>query len=135
MANYFEWNDSYSVGVKAFDEDHKIIMHLLNELLKGHDSKADMQAQGEILIELIKYTRYHFRHEEELMIQSEYPDYPAHREHHDLLFDKVLKFTNDYLNRAMDFMAITTFLMEWWLGHIQEEDKQYKGWFNGRGIH
>ena len=55
------WNDSFSVGVKAMDEQHKGLVRTLNELHAAMMSGQAKAVSGDLLKTLAKYTRDHFQ--------------------------------------------------------------------------
>jgi hemerythrin-like metal-binding protein len=80
-------------------------------------------AAERLLDALIRYTRTHFDHEEARMEEIAFVDIEAHKALH-----------NDMMRRLIDLrtrlMSLTSgellgFLKDWWLSHIQDEDKKY----------
>ena len=134
MPDYFEWMDSYSVGVRAFDDSHKKLIAITNDLVAVCVENKPMDRVTEHLIELIRYTRHHFRDEEDLMKDTGFDLFEEHRKEHDVLFDRVLKFTDDLFHQRIDRSAIAEFMMDWLLTHIMEEDMAYKEHFAKLGI-
>jgi len=133
--SYFEWKDSFSVGIASIDEEHKQIIGFINRL---HTAGADAQNYKEmwnILGGLIEYTMTHFAHEEKLMKDHGYPDLAAHRESHDDLFVKV----NEYKTRLKTekegiYGEMMEFLKDWLSIHILNTDKKYSDFFKDRGV-
>lgn len=133
--SYFEWINDFSVGVAAFDAEHKQLIGYINRL---YDAVADGKAESEIanvLGGLVDYTVNHFAHEEDMMRQYDYPDFESHKNHHDSLFVKV----NEYRSRfSKERSAILPELMEfmkgWLMVHIKETDKKYSAFFSGKSI-
>lgn len=64
---YFEWNNSLSVHDELIDEDHKILIGMVNELHDAADLGKDYITLSSILERLAAYTREHFQREEDLM--------------------------------------------------------------------
>ena len=68
-----EWSDEFSVGIQEIDEQHKVLVGLLNQLhqaIREHHGRATSR---EILGRLAEYTRTHFLLEESLMRLTHYP--------------------------------------------------------------
>ncbi|MEE8433895.1 MAG: hemerythrin, partial [bacterium] len=61
MADYFEWQDSYSVGVQVFDDAHKDLIGIINRVVTACMENKPLNQMTDLLIDLIRYTRYHFR--------------------------------------------------------------------------
>ena len=132
---FIDWKDTLSVGVELFDNDHKKLVALANSL---HDSISVGAQQGAlvpILDELVKYTVFHFGHEEGMMIQYAYPDYEKHKKEHDALVEKV----QDYYDQVMEgktaiSLSLIGFLKDWLVNHIMGSDQAYKEFFKSRGV-
>lgn len=72
------WNDNFSVGVKAFDEHHHRLFDLLNGLLTAvENGTADEGKLVAALKELIDYTDYHFKAEEDLLRKNGYQGFQS----------------------------------------------------------
>ncbi len=130
MANFISWNKTLSVGIEEIDEQHKVIINLINQM---HDAIYRHQAseviQG-ILSELVEYTRIHFTVEESLMQLLNYPDYDVHCEQHQMLLDQVIKLQEKVASgkTAISF-ELMHFLKTWLTKHIMNEDMQYSTFF------
>ena len=68
-----EWTDQFSVGNPKIDQDHKVIMSLINRRITIGNNSDQNENINDILDELLEYTTYHFDREELLMKVSEYP--------------------------------------------------------------
>lgn len=132
---FIEWNDSLSVGVNIFDTDHKKLISLANSL---HDSITVGSQQGAlepILNELVKYTVYHFGREEGLMLQYAYPAYDTHKKEHDALVEKVQDYYEQVLaGKTSISLSLIGFLKEWLINHIMKSDREYREFFEKRGV-
>jgi len=63
-----QWSDQFSVNIQEIDEQHKVLVDLLNQLhnaIREHHGRATSR---EILNRLAEYTRTHFLLEESLML-------------------------------------------------------------------
>lgn len=64
MFEIFPWNPQLETGIALIDEQHRVLVNLINRLAQQHvqgASEAEVQA---ILGELADYANYHFRTEE-----------------------------------------------------------------------
>lgn len=55
------WNDSFSVGVKKIDEEHKILLNLLNSLNTKTDLMSNSEKTEETLNEMTQYAINHLK--------------------------------------------------------------------------
>lgn len=129
------WNDSFSVGVKAMDEQHKGLVKTLNELHAAMIAGQAKAVCGDLLKTLVKYTRDHFAAEETLMRRAQYQQFAAHREQHKNLTGQVETFVKRY-ERAETSLNIDLllFLRDWLATHIQKSDRDYGPWLNQHGV-
>ena len=129
------WNERFSVGVRKIDEQHKELIKMINRLIETKDTKVDSETISDILTEMTKYADYHFRAEEQYMIEYDYPDYSPHKEQH-------IEFKKKAVAFCMDTMAyketipteILSFLKNWLINHILKSDMKYKSFFNEKGL-
>ena len=123
MAAYIAWKDFYSVNNPLLDAEHKQIIESINELYVAMNGPMDSVAKKRVLERLVQYTQTHFDHEEKIMQEVDYPDLAAHRALHDDMRRQTIGLrTHLTLVTARDVLV---FLKDWWLGHIQGEDKKY----------
>jgi len=132
----FVWKDQYSVKVKDMDDQHIVLINLINDLHEAMKEGKGKQIQGKILDELIKYTKVHFSAEEELMQQNNYPGINEQKKQHEIFVSKMKGFLADHQgNKVMLSLEIMTFLRDWLLNHILKIDQKYSDFFNQKGIH
>ncbi len=132
---FINWSDSLSVGITLFDNDHKKLVSLANQLHESITVGAQQTVLAPILKELVNYTVFHFGHEEGMMLQYAYPEYQKHKKEHDALVAKV----QDYYDQVMQgktsiSLSLIGFLKDWLVNHIMVSDKEYKEFFAKKGI-
>jgi len=86
------WNDTYSVGVPAMDQQHHRLVATLNELHDAMRNGTAKQATTALVEKLVKYTLEHFAAEEQLMQRAAYPKLLAHQRLHADLRRQVEKY-------------------------------------------
>ncbi len=128
-----QWKDSYSVKILQFDNQHKKLVGMINNMHDAMSEGKGNKVVSEILQDLIRYTQHHFRSEEELMQKHGYPEMDKHLAEHQKLTSKV----TDYLSRfnsgeriSINFMQ---FLTDWLTEHIQRTDHKYTEFFQNKG--
>ncbi|PVZ63004.1 hemerythrin [Pelagibaculum spongiae] len=130
-----EWTEQLSVGIEEIDEQHKILVGLLNDLhrsiVEHHGSEQAMQT----LDKLVEYTRIHFAVEESLMRILGYPDYEEHKEHHEMLITEIgrlqQKLRDDHKSITFELLH---FLKTWLTKHILDDDMAYVDHFISVGV-
>lgn len=131
----FQWRDSYSVGVRQLDNEHRRLFELANQMYDAMYATKGPDVLGRILTELVDYTRTHLNNEERILQTYGYPDFPAHKRVHDDLTAKV----EEYVERTKGgegevFIEVARFIGDWLRGHIQSVDRKYGGFLNEKGL-
>jgi len=127
------WNDSYSVGVLAFDHQHQRLIAVINKLHDAMKEGRGKEVLDGILLELVDYTVYHFLAEEKAFLDAGYLDYAAHKREHDA-FTARIKATRSQSSSNAAALATLTQLTDWLRHHIMEADRKYVAHFAGRNV-
>lgn len=124
-----EWTDSWSVGVPRLDEEHRQLIDLINELRSLHEDGIEGRERQvrihSVMSELSWYAESHFRFEEGLMANAEYPDLVAHRASHLLFRVQLSKLATEVKDGSADLLDLYGFLAGWIRFHVLESDLQY----------
>ena len=130
-----QWSKDLSVGIEEIDEQHKVLVNLLNQLHDAIIHQHGSEVTKAILQELLEYTRVHFAVEESIMRILGYPDYEEHKRHHKQLLDEVRLLGEKVAGgkKAIGF-ELLHFLKVWLTKHIMEEDKLYVPFFLSKGV-
>ncbi len=134
----FKWQESFSSNVKEFDEQHKKLFALGNQLLDVVHASRNTDHYDDImeaLDELKEYTVYHFNAEEELMLTYNYPKLMSHKMQHKKFLGKVEELLSKDIdkNQVDVTLELLTFLADWIQNHILVTDSQYGDFFNKHG--
>ncbi len=129
------WNNSLSVNIKKFDDQHMKLVQILNQLHEAMKVGKGREILGQILQSLADYTNTHFRDEELMMKQHNYPGYEEHKKEHNALMTQVRE-TIEMHHQGKNILTqdIMTFLKNWLTGHILDRDKKYGPHLNGKGV-
>ncbi|MBF0248486.1 MAG: hemerythrin family protein [Alphaproteobacteria bacterium] len=123
-----QWGDSFVVDDGVIDRDHQALFKLINQFSLNITKFSYPSHMMPYLIELKKYTQYHFRREESLQVKSRYAYADDHRQQHaatiralDALIQKAQKANEDTVTDVA--LEISGFLQDKWLtDHIIEHD-------------
>jgi hemerythrin len=122
---HWDWDPSLSVGIEEIDKQHKQLITHINEL-KIAFSYNKMYMIEEVLENLINYTNSHFKFEEKLMEEANYPYLEEHKKSH-IAFEKRIKFFKErYENGENISKQLRSDLQLWLMHHIKEDDADYK---------
>lgn len=123
-ADFVVWQPHYSVGVKAIDEQHKQALRALNAIYKALAPGSRKQLDAD-LMRLRIFTATHFRYEEELLRILKYQGLEAHAELHRTMRDRTEHYVTDFRHGAGDELELLHLLKDWWINHINGEDRRY----------
>ncbi len=134
--SFMEWSDRYSVGVAVFDDEHKKLIAIINELydaVKAGIDKLDLQRVSDKLVE---YTLMHFKHEEMYFDDWAYPNSAAHIAKHAQLRQQVFEYRKQILEADSKELALDMldFLRDWLNQHIMVEDRKYGVFLSAKGL-
>ncbi len=129
------WEPKYSVGVTKFDEAHKKLIGLINDLYGAMKQGKGQSAVAATFVGLIDYTKVHFDDEIATMKACGYPDVINHARVHKDLVDQVLALqTRFQKGEALVALQVMDFLRGWLMNHIAGTDKKYTEHLNGKGV-
>lgn len=132
---YVEWKEEYSVGVAKFDDSHKKLCGLINELHAGIMDGKGRETQRSVLKGLVEYSMNHFSDEESLMKKYNYQEYASHKIEHEEFREKLLGFVEAYLQGSVPLTVdILGYLVEWLERHMTVTDKRYQPFFTSIGV-
>ena len=135
MSNLIDWSDDLSVGIEEIDQQHRILVGMLNELHEAIHQHKGTEATTQILKRLADYTLIHFSVEEGMMRLLDYPDYDEHKAEHDNLIEEIQELQTKVAagKKSVNF-ELLHFLKLWLSNHIQESDRHYIPHFMSHGI-
>ena len=126
------WSSTFSVGIKIIDEQHKELLHLVNDLFNhvSEDEEAERVYFRKVIEKAIEYVRVHFNTEEQIMSHTKFPGYMEHKKAHDSFVLSVVESVRNFESgKKFALLDFTRFLKEWILTHIAIMDKQYFSYF------
>lgn len=120
----FIWKSEYNLKNNDINSEHQYLLELVNVIIENREllSKSEVI---EIFQQLVNYSHFHFKNEEELMKKINYPEIEEHkRQHQEFIQDlnRIHKEILDNNNNVTD--DIISFLAEWLIDHMMITDKQ-----------
>ncbi|MGN7612490.1 bacteriohemerythrin [Magnetococcales bacterium HHB-1] len=130
------------VGVERFNKDHQRLLFYItefNRLVERFGQRKPFEDEWDqidgLFKRLDKYTKVHFKAEEDLMREYGYPHYDKHCQQHQKLIQSLAELKVHVTKRDADAIAqIKTFLLDWLTNHINHEDAQYSVFFTEKGV-
>ena len=121
--------EEFRLGHVAIDFQHDVLFALYNEMSNILSGKMDHSLIADVFSGLRLYVRIHFKYEEGLMKESNYPGREQHeQEHRDLerrvvaSIDRYRTATGEEEKRTV-VLDIQAFLLEWLTEHISKTDR------------
>jgi hemerythrin len=125
---FYEWQDSFSVGVKEMDDQHKKLIAILNHLHDAMKSGKAAKEIGLIIDEMVDYTKFHFTAEEKLMDEKKYIGLASQKAEHAAFVKKAQEFQNEINSGKLAVsLEVLNFLKDWLTNHILIIDMKYSG--------
>jgi hemerythrin len=128
MANFIEWEDRYSTGIPAIDDQHKELIALTNNLYESCQAGVDVANKqfAKALHAAVDYVKTHFGFEERLLQQKAYPYLEWHKTQHAGFIKKILEDAKRFdSGEAYVPNGFVRYLRDWILSHIALADKAY----------
>lgn len=122
-----EWKDEYLTGSENIDKEHKELFDIAqkaNLIYLLEDEEEQATSLSNIIDELYKYTKYHFKNEENYMKSVSFPLYLEHKELHDKLLE-LLNFISlniSIINIDKSGEELYDFVQKLFVNHILNED-------------
>ncbi len=122
-----KWRDSYSVDFEELDEQHRMLVKLINEMfIIVRNNEIELPPIHQI-DELIHYTQEHLNFEEDLLEKAGYKLLAHHKEVHRTLVNRVVELKEQIKNNTEEMTSeLYSFLRNWLTDHILKEDMQYR---------
>jgi hemerythrin len=131
-----EWDATrFSVNVKRFDDDHRELVDLLNDLHSALKAGQTRDILAPLLGKLTDYARLHMSDEEVAMERYGYPELAAHKREHAEFAEHVanIRRTLD-ASQVADAIDLMDFLRAWLFNHILGTDRLYARFFAGKNV-
>jgi hemerythrin len=124
--NLISWKKQYSVGVETLDFQHKQLIAIINELCQAENKCTSHQRMGEIIEELVAYTKFHFKHEESYFNRINFLAIDEHKAEHAQFAKEISQFEERHKAQLIEMNDdILNYLKTWLLNHILVSDKKY----------
>ncbi|MBN1990305.1 MAG: hemerythrin family protein [Bacteroidales bacterium] len=133
--SYFLWDDKYAFGIDSIDEDHKVLVSLINQLYVAMSQGKARAVISGIVTQMVDYAKVHFRREEFFFKGISYTESAEHKAEHDAFSNRVADFKTELdAGNVGISIEVISFLREWLTNHILVSDKKYVAAFKKFGI-
>jgi len=119
------WLDLYSIGIEKVDRQHENLTDLLNCLNEAWRTGKDHAVLLFRLDQFLDAVGAHFREEEQIMAEKQYPDLDLHKAEHDFLLEQVMQFRTQFAASEADLTeSMLDFFRDWLRDHILISDRR-----------
>ena len=122
---YIVWKDSFNIGVKVMDDQHKLFASYINELYEAMQLGKAEDIVAPILDKLTAYSKTHFAAEEEMLKYNNCPMLETQIIQHAYFVSELVSFKCSYQNETQTAQNMLLFVKDWLLHHITTEDLKY----------
>ncbi|NQV42566.1 MAG: hemerythrin family protein [Candidatus Marinimicrobia bacterium] len=120
------WEERFSVGIREFDQHHKILFEMINSLIFAQEDGRDPDIIKNSLEQLRSYTIFHFVAEEAMMKHFEFEGLDEHIAEHETLLQQVVEYQDRIAaNDGVTIDEVLNFLAGWLLDHTLGLDQLY----------
>jgi len=117
------------------DEQHKKLIDLINTMYHVMRNEEGPAIIDTVLVEMSNYASNHLQAEEALLQKNGYAEFENHLALHKEYLKKMEELTEDWeKDKSTGAKNIYSFLRQWWLGHIVEEDRKYGPFLTEKGV-
>jgi hemerythrin len=132
---FLEWKDTYNIGVKEIDNQHRGLFDLISKLFNSRLYEPDGKYFVLTLNKFVEYAHVHFSTEERYMREAHYPKLAEHQDEHEHFITQISQLAQDVENKEPDIENKTLdFLKEWYVSHILGADRDLEMSFQAKGF-
>ncbi len=130
MNLFLEWRDEWCLGIHEIDRQHMQLAELLNhlaDLLQIVLTTNPSTASSMLLVrQLMEQTRQHFKDEESIMREHDYPHLVDHHRQHLLLLTEIQDFISQIEagSRQFDYDSLTA-MKHCLIDHVAKDDMDF----------
>jgi hemerythrin len=131
------WDKSLETGHKRIDEQHKQLFNTLISIIKASKQGYGNDEIIKTLDFLGEYTIMHFKTEEDLQKEFDYPGYLTHKKSHDDFKLTIKELTYDLDKRGPVKELIDTVVKtvgDWLVTHIKGSDIEMASYLKSKGV-
>ncbi|WP_342621173.1 bacteriohemerythrin [Rhodoferax sp. GW822-FHT02A01] len=121
---FIQWKEELALGNALIDTQHRMLMLLCRKLDIAIKTGQPQRTVRRVLLEVKKFTEFHFISEQNLMHEIGYPDVEKHaRIHTELLIEIQVQLSR--IQHGVEFPEDVLYeLHEWFSKHVINEDLQ-----------
>jgi hemerythrin len=132
---FLEWEDSYNIGVKEIDIQHRGLFDVISKLSTARRYDPSGKYFSAMLDQFIDYAKIHFATEERYMQEAQYNKLVEHQQEHNQFLTDIMTLAAGAEKKEPDIQQkILDFLKDWYVAHILGADRDYQKAFRDKGF-
>jgi hemerythrin len=125
------WTSAMSVGLPELDEDHRVLIRIINQLAESATDDDHVGVLRQCLYSLLRYAEFHFAREEKVMTACDFPALTHHKQEHRAFTDHMQALAKALEEDEPPTAEIVNqdlldYLKDWLNHHILIEDMSYR---------
>ena len=124
----FRWTTKFETGISVIDTQHQELFRRIDHLtLALYDGEGKVELK-DLLSYLDTYVNEHFKTEESLLQQNNFPQYDKHLDKHRSFRELFSSVKQDFQSKGGDSYLAIRFekeVRQWWELHILKADMEY----------
>ena len=122
---FIRWQETNEVGITLIDEQHRGIVSIINTFFYMMQKHVNHHYLYSCISNTMKeYSNIHFYTEEYFLHLAQYDELENHKKLHEKLTLDIGTIERRCFMHN-DVSPLLDFLKQWWIHHINEEDRQY----------
>lgn len=126
---FVQWKPELELGNSLIDTQHRMLMLLCRKLDIAIKTNQSEQTIQRVMLELKKFTEFHFISEQNLMREIGYPDVVAHTQIHTTLLIDLQVELSRVRHRAEFPEDLLYIVYNWFNNHVVNEDLKIAEFF------
>jgi hemerythrin-like metal-binding domain len=132
----YQWDESLETGHETIDEQHKQLFTALISIIEASGEGHGKEEIVRTLDFLSEYTVRHFKTEEDLQKEFNYPGYSAHKKSHDdfkVTINEMISILKEKgpVKKLIDTVVKT--IGDWLITHIKGSDLEMASYLKSKG--
>ncbi len=130
-----EWLKTFEIGLQEIDDDHREMLRIMRDIKIAGDAR-DREACVRLLDELIDFSKTHFKREEKILKEIEYPSLDVHETYHADLLERadVVKEACKAIRSDRDFRECCEQMFSFLIDDVISGDMKIKSFLQESGI-
>ncbi len=122
-----KWTPNLAVGIEKIDEQHKVLFERINALIEACNQGKGKDTVADLITFLKDYVVFHFRDEQQIMLNYKYPQYEQHKKLHDRFIESLNELNKELEEQGPGLALVlktNRLVVDWLINHISKVDTQ-----------